>query len=110
VTSEDLEEELLFMEVDHALEDMPDLLPAGYPDSDDDESSDMEEDSGNEADDEEMLDQEEMVSRPRVAHHVRSTIENMYSTCCCRLSDAQKVYLAMTYLILIKYIYIWALH
>jgi hypothetical protein len=71
VTSEDLEEELLFMEVDHALKDMPDLLPAGYPDSDDDEdsedsddeSSDMEEDSGNEADDEEMLDQEEMVYR-----------------------------------------------
>ena len=59
------------MQVDHVLDDMPDLLPAGYPDSDDDTSSedgehsdtDSEEDLGNEADDEEVLDGE-MASRP----------------------------------------------
>ena len=72
------------MQVDHALDDMPDLLPAGYPDSDDDTDStehsdmDLEEDSGNEADDEEALD-EQRESRPRVARYVRSEIEQMYS-------------------------------
>jgi hypothetical protein len=74
------------MQVDHELDDMPDLLPAGYPDSDDDTGSEdgehsnteSEEDSGNEADDEEALDGER-ASQPRVARYVRSEIEQMYS-------------------------------
>lgn len=81
-TSEDLEEELL-AEVDHALEDMPDLWPAGYPDSDEedseDEDSDTEEDSGDEANDEEMSDTEELAIGSQVARFVQHTIEEMYS-------------------------------
>ncbi|KIM78753.1 hypothetical protein PILCRDRAFT_10970 [Piloderma croceum F 1598] len=61
LTSADVEEELLTMQMDQALEDMPDLLPMDSDDS----SSDTEDDSGNEADDEdlEML-ENKMVSRP----------------------------------------------
>ena len=38
-TSEDLEEELLFMQVDEAVDQMPELLPAGYMDSNDESDS-----------------------------------------------------------------------
>jgi len=65
------------MQVDHELDDMPELLPAGYLGSDDDTGSEdgehsdteSEEDSGNEADDEEALDGER-ASQPRVARYV----------------------------------------
>src|ERR1700720_4653152 len=63
LTSTDIEVELLAMQMDHALDDMPDLLPMGYMDSDDDGSSDPEGDLGNEADNEEML-EDEISSRP----------------------------------------------
>src|ERR1700720_2756449 len=84
LTSTDIEAELLAMQMDHALDDMPDLLPMGYmdsddeSDSDDDGSSDPEGDSGNEADNEEML-EDEISSRPRLARYVRNAIEKMYS-------------------------------
>ena len=70
------------MQMDHALEDMPNLLPMDSDDESDsdDGSSDTEDDVGNEADDEgsEML-ENEMVSRPQLVHYVRNVIEKMYS-------------------------------
>lgn len=88
-TSVNFEEEILFMEVDQALEGMPDLLPAGYPDSDDDWDSDdsdsesddstTDEELGNEGDDEELYDTEGIGSDPRLARYVRNKIKEMYS-------------------------------
>jgi len=77
-TSEDLEEELLFMQVDKAVDRnhwMPELLPVGYMDSDDES-----EDSGNEADSEGMEDGGQFGSGPRLARYVRQTVERMYTS------------------------------
>jgi hypothetical protein len=83
-SSEDLEEELFFMQVDQAVDGMPELLPAGYMDSDDEsdlDDSDESEDSGNEADSEGMEDGHGQVgSGPRLARYVRLTIEKMYES------------------------------
>jgi hypothetical protein len=78
LTSTDIEAELLAIQMDHALDDISDLLPMGHMDSDDDGSSDPEGDLGNDADNEEML-EDEMSSRPQLAHYVRNVIEKMYS-------------------------------
>ena len=44
------------MQVDEAIDGMPELLPADYMDSDDESDSDESEDSGNDADSEGMED------------------------------------------------------
>ena len=91
-TSEDLDGELFATELDAVLEDMPELLPAGYPDSDDEESgeesdnqsepdsdSSPEINSGHDADDEAMLDDDGIGLGPRLACYVRQSIDEMYS-------------------------------
>jgi hypothetical protein len=75
-----LEEELLFMQVDEAVDGMPELLPAGYMDSDDESDSDESEDSGNEADSEGMEDGGQFGSGPRLAQYVRQMVERMYES------------------------------
>ena len=84
LTSTDIKVELLAMQMDYALDDMPNLLPMDYMDSDDESDSDddgssaLEGDSGNEADDEKML-EDKMSSRPQLAHYACNVIEKMYS-------------------------------
>jgi hypothetical protein len=92
-TSEDMEDAIALMEVDAAIEDMPDLVDFYFKvfddDSDDDgsedhesEESDDEDESGNEADDEEVWVDEELRSSfgPGYAKWVRQSIKRMYST------------------------------
>jgi hypothetical protein len=84
LTTTNIEVELLAIQMDHALDDIPDLLPMGYmdsddeSDSDDDGSSDPEGDSGNDANNEEML-EDEMSSRPWLARYMHNVIKKMYS-------------------------------
>lgn len=92
-TSEDLDGSLFATELDAVLEDMPELLPAGYPDSDDkesDEESDNQSEpdsdlgskinSGHDADDDKaMLDGDGIRLGPTLAHYVWQSIDEMYS-------------------------------
>ena len=73
-TSEDLEEELLSMQVDEAVDRMPELLPASYMDWDDNS-----EDSRDEVDSEGMEDGGQFGSGLRLAQYVRQTAERMYT-------------------------------
>jgi len=92
-TSDDLEEDVALMELDEALEIMPELVDMdvrlfdedkdGLESEDDsDESDESDNDSGNDADDEEAWVDEVLESycRPSVAKRVRKYIEDMYST------------------------------
>ena len=92
-TSEDLDGELFATELDAVLEDMPELLPASYPDSDDEESgeeldnqsepdsdSSSEINSGHEADDEAMLDDDGIGLGPRLARYVWQSIDESHTT------------------------------
>lgn len=86
-TSEDFEEAIALMEVDEALEDMPDLVDFDFKlfdddDEDEEEIDDDEDELGNEADDEEVWIDEELQSSfgPGYAKWVRKAIEQMYST------------------------------
>lgn len=72
-----LDESLLLMEVEAALDEMK--VPSEDSESDSTSES-SEEDLGEEADDEEVHDQRlEGQSRPKLAHFVRTTIETLYS-------------------------------
>ena len=88
-TSDDLEEDVALMELDEALEIMPELVDMDVRlfDEDDDTSEESEDDesdnnSGNDADDEEAWVDEVLESYcgPSVAKQVRKYIEDMYST------------------------------
>jgi hypothetical protein len=68
------------MQVDEAVDGMPELLPAGYMDSDDEFDSDESEDSGNKADSEGMEDGGQFGSGPKLAQYVRQTVERMYES------------------------------
>jgi hypothetical protein len=94
-TSEEFENEVAMMEVDEALEDMPDLVDFDFKlfdddsdsESEDDETDELDEDgsdedeSGNEADDEDVWVDGELQSSfgPGAAKWVRKTIKQMYS-------------------------------
>lgn len=76
------------MEVDVALNEMPELLPMGYSDSDSDDDSDWGEDQdsddlGKDGDIEDLEAgdgyDDILKSRPELGHHVRSAIDDMYS-------------------------------
>ena len=68
------------MQVDEAVDGMPELLPAGYMDSDDESDSDESEDSGHEGDSEGMEDGGQFGSGPRLTRYVKQTVERMYET------------------------------
>ena len=70
------------MQVDEAIDGMPELLPAGYMDSDDKSDSDKSEDSKNDEDSEGMEDGvQQFGSHLRLAQYVRQTVERMYENC-----------------------------
>jgi hypothetical protein len=91
--SEEFEVAVELMEVDEALEGMPELMDLAFDDGDsepddnseDDRSEEFEDEDelGNEADDDEVLVDGELWSsfRPGIAKWVRRTIKQMYSTC-----------------------------
>jgi hypothetical protein len=93
-TSDDLEEDVALMELDEALEIMPELVDMDVrlfdedddtseeSEDDSDESNESDNDSGNDADDEEAWVDEVLESYcgPSVAKQVHKYIEDMYST------------------------------
>ena len=93
-TSDDLEEDVALMELDGALEIMPELVDMDVrlfdededdseeSEDDSDESGESDDDSGNDADNEEAWVDEVLESYcgPSVAKRVRKYIEDMYST------------------------------
>ena len=69
------------MQVDEAIDGMPELLPADYMDSDDESDSDESEDSGNDADSKGMEDGVQQFGSHLKARYVRQTVERMYESC-----------------------------